>query len=175
MNRIFLYFGLSSEFLKVELNVSSYLKNSGSDLPETFSHTTSNVGWVNTQLSAILKISPPSSWRPVSGVENNADLPSKGCKASDLVITRFWEGPRWLSSFQDKGPSNDFKVDEDEILKERKKNAVPALVSVNQESSTEWFCQRFSKYGKVGRMDLKIYSELLFHKRKQKHKRTYGK
>ncbi|GBN33440.1 hypothetical protein AVEN_171049-1 [Araneus ventricosus] len=84
--------------------------------------------------------------RHVSGVENPADLPSRGCKASYLVKTRFWEGPRWLSSFQDKGPSNDFELDEDEILKERKKSAVSALVSVNQESSTEWFCQRFSKY-----------------------------
>ncbi|GBM61711.1 hypothetical protein AVEN_42457-1 [Araneus ventricosus] len=30
--------------------ISLYQKTSGSDFPETFSHTTSNVGWVNSQL-----------------------------------------------------------------------------------------------------------------------------
>ncbi|GBM75660.1 hypothetical protein AVEN_269889-1 [Araneus ventricosus] len=102
--------------------------------------------FVNNRVQEIRKIGQPSAWRHVSGVENRADLPSRGCKASYLVKTRFWEGPRWSSSFQDKGTSNDFGLDEDEILKERKKSAVSALVSVNQESSTVWFCQRFSKY-----------------------------
>ncbi|GBM21584.1 hypothetical protein AVEN_172445-1 [Araneus ventricosus] len=93
--------------------------------------------FVNDRVQEIRKISQPSAWRHVSGVENPAYLPSRGCKASYLVKNGFWEGSRWLSSFQDKGPSNDFQLDEDEILKERKKGAVPALVSVNQESSTE--------------------------------------
>ncbi|GBN77834.1 hypothetical protein AVEN_18659-1 [Araneus ventricosus] len=32
------------------------------------------------------------------------------------------------------------------------KSAAPALVSVNQESCTEWFCQRFSKYENMVRL-----------------------
>ncbi|GBN92012.1 hypothetical protein AVEN_51285-1 [Araneus ventricosus] len=51
----------------------------------------------------------------------------KDVKPVSWIKTRFWEGPRWLSSFQGKGPSNDFELDEDEILKERKESAVPAL------------------------------------------------
>ncbi|GBM20414.1 hypothetical protein AVEN_222115-1 [Araneus ventricosus] len=92
-----------------------------------WSHSTNVLKWitkeenwsvfVNNRVQEIRKISQPSSWRNVSGVENQADLPSRGRKASYLVKTRFWEGLRCFISFQDKGPYNDFKLDEDEILK----------------------------------------------------------
>lgn len=63
--------------------------------------------------------------------------------------TRWWEGPKWLTLFEDEGPCNEYELDEDEILKEKKKSSILSLVSVNQDSSAGWFYQRFSKYESI--------------------------
>ncbi|GBM79842.1 hypothetical protein AVEN_136499-1 [Araneus ventricosus] len=63
-----------------------------SDSTTVFTLITKEENWsvfVNNRVKEVRKISQPSSWYPVSGVENPADLPSSGCKASYLVKTRF--------------------------------------------------------------------------------------
>ncbi|GIY30143.1 endonuclease [Caerostris extrusa] len=54
--------------------------------------------FVKNRVDDIRRYSLPSSWGYILGEENPADLPSRGCKATHLLKTRWWEGPIWMKN-----------------------------------------------------------------------------
>jgi hypothetical protein len=52
----------------------------------------------------ICTITRAADWRHVPGQENSADLPSRGCRVSKLLETKWWEGPSWLRLAEENWP-----------------------------------------------------------------------
>ena len=56
--------------------------------------------FVQNRIDEIHKLTDVKSWRHCPGIENPADIGSRGCLASELVtISLWWKGPNWLQSF----------------------------------------------------------------------------
>ncbi|UYV79644.1 hypothetical protein LAZ67_18000155, partial [Cordylochernes scorpioides] len=52
--------------------------------------------FVAGRVKKIRQNSSITDWRHVPGKENPADIPSRGASISQLITTRWWEGPVWL-------------------------------------------------------------------------------
>ncbi len=92
-----------------------------------------NVNWgtfVGNRVKEIINTSDTNRWYHVPGTANPADLPSRGCSPSELLKSKWWEGPDWLKLSQEYCPNQHFEVNEDEINTERKKS-VEKTVSKN--------------------------------------------
>ncbi|UYV74091.1 hypothetical protein LAZ67_11002081 [Cordylochernes scorpioides] len=84
------------------------------------------------------------NWEFVYGKLNPADLPSRGCFIVQFVSTNWWEGPEWLKGKKESWPSFEPIIDEEEIIKEKRKTLLahtPLIVEANR-----WFLDRRSKY-----------------------------
>ncbi|XP_055936594.1 uncharacterized protein LOC129966206 [Argiope bruennichi] len=110
--------------------------------------------------SIIRTLTSKENWRHVPGSFNPADLPSRGCSAKKLVQSKWWEGPDWLYLPADQWPFSDVVINEDEVLKERKKTLLStptaclsahAIENVNTEEP-DWYYSYFSQYEKIVRM-----------------------
>ena len=55
--------------------------------------------FVRNRVTEICKLVPAEHWRHCPGVDNPADLPSRGMTVSELSVSRLWNcGPKWLGS-----------------------------------------------------------------------------
>ncbi|UYV62944.1 hypothetical protein LAZ67_2002570, partial [Cordylochernes scorpioides] len=43
-------------------------------------------------------------WRFVPGAHSPADLPSRGCYAPQVILSKWWEGPQWFRESEDRWP-----------------------------------------------------------------------
>jgi hypothetical protein len=75
--------------------------------------------FVGNRVKDICSLTDASSWRHVSGVHNPADLPSRGCSPSQLLTSRWWEGPDWLRDDETYWPSTNSVYNEEVINSER--------------------------------------------------------
>lgn len=110
--------------------------------------------FVGRRVKEIASNTDVDTWRHIPGVLNPADLPSRGCSPKELLMSRWWEGPKWLKSKLEDGPCSEPVFDEKEIGLERKKITVP--VSVFKERSVpephfSTFAQNLRVYGWIRR------------------------
>ncbi|UYV68404.1 hypothetical protein LAZ67_5004221 [Cordylochernes scorpioides] len=84
------------------------------------------------------------NWKFVYGKFNPADLPSRGCSIVQFVSTNWWEGPEWLKGEKESWPSFEPTIDEEEIIKEKRKT-LQAHTTLIVEAN-RWFLYRKSKY-----------------------------
>ncbi|UYV74106.1 hypothetical protein LAZ67_11002128 [Cordylochernes scorpioides] len=84
------------------------------------------------------------NWKFVYGKFNPADLPSRGCSIVQFVSTNWWEGPEWLKGEKESWPSFEPTIDEEEIVKEKRKT-LQAHTTLIVEAN-RWFLDRRSKY-----------------------------
>ena len=56
---------------------------------------------VGNRVNEIRRTTRPEQWYHVPGLQNPADLPSRGCSPVRLVETRWWEGLGWLRQSRD--------------------------------------------------------------------------
>ncbi|UYV62942.1 hypothetical protein LAZ67_2002562 [Cordylochernes scorpioides] len=84
------------------------------------------------------------NWKFVYGKFNPADLPSRGCSIVQFVSTNWWEGPEWLKGEKESWPSFEPTIDEEEIIKEKRKT-LQAHITLIVEAN-RWFLDRRSKY-----------------------------
>jgi hypothetical protein len=125
------------------------------DVPTFFwSDSTTALAWIRrndewgtfvwNRVKEICKLTHHSQWRHVPGVLNPADLPSRGCTPSELLKSKWWEGPSWLKSNRQDWPSMEPDGNEDDIVSERKKSATSTMIV--SEGPSPWYYRRFSSH-----------------------------
>ncbi|UYV80611.1 hypothetical protein LAZ67_19000984 [Cordylochernes scorpioides] len=77
--------------------------------------------FVGNRIREIRELTLPNNWRHIQGTRNPADLPSRGCSPSQLLQSKWWEGPNWLYERENKWPISTEMIDEIQVNKERKK------------------------------------------------------
>ena len=95
--------------------------------------------FVKNRVLEIKNFNVDHKWRHVPGELNPADLPSRGCNPSELIQSRWWQGPGWLYEPISSWPSTDYEVDEQEVLKEVKKSNVVLVASEANFNVLEYF------------------------------------
>ncbi|XP_024883586.1 uncharacterized protein LOC112462186 [Temnothorax curvispinosus] len=117
--------------------------------------------FVANRVKEIRRLTNPSQWHHVPGIINPADLLSRGCKAKQLIESRWWEGPAWLKLSREHWPSSKYDINEAEVdnetkrLVRRSKEEISSdNILVNNACLPEkgWYMGEQSKYLKVVRV-----------------------
>lgn len=98
--------------------------------------------FVGNRVKEICSITNVQNWRHVPGRINPADLPSRGCTASELQALRWWEGPDWLRKPESDWPISNEKANEELVQQEKRKGVVKCMLS--KEVGESWYCQQSS-------------------------------
>jgi hypothetical protein len=88
--------------------------------------------FVGNRVKEICTLTNSEDWRHVAGINNPADLPSRGCTPYELLQSRWWEGPKWLYGPAEEWPAGDLSCDESAILVERRRHSAKTM-SANRE------------------------------------------
>ena len=97
--------------------------------------------FVANRVAKIQELVLLTSWNHVSGVENPADLASRGISSADLLKSKlWWHGPNWL--LDSELPMSNFAADDSEAIKEAK--LIPVLVGHATNDSS--ILTKFSSY-----------------------------
>ena len=110
--------------------------------------------FVRNRVEEIRKLSSPEWWSHCPGLENPADLPSRGVSASALVGSQlWWEGPPWLRQPQDARPSRHLRAMEveaeaPEVAAERR----AVVVAVSQQTSAPYPLLDLIRYSSLTRV-----------------------
>ena len=94
-----------------------------------------NENWatfVFNRVREINQLSNPSDWRHIPGEKNPADLPSRGCTPGQLVDSRWWEGPAWLSERPENWPVSCINPDLDIVTAEKKRTVVAQVANISE-------------------------------------------
>ncbi|OXA47646.1 Pro-Pol polyprotein [Folsomia candida] len=102
--------------------------------------------FVGNRVKEICSLTKAEEWRHVPGLINPADLPSRGCTPSQLLSSKWWEGPGWLKGPEEEWPLQEASPDEEEILAEKKKAA--KIVLVTTVSSLPWYMEASPSFHK---------------------------
>ena len=76
--------------------------------------------FIGNRVREICSLTSTDDWKHVSGVNNPADLPSRGCMPCNLLQSKWWEGPTWLYLKKDCWPVQCYNIDEYTVMSEAK-------------------------------------------------------
>ncbi|UYV64112.1 hypothetical protein LAZ67_2006597, partial [Cordylochernes scorpioides] len=99
--------------------------------------------FVRNRVNEICSISKKENWHHVSGVNNPADLPSRGSSVKKLIEHKWWEGPSFLWGEEASWNQFDPIFDEEEINKELKKT-----VNIAVNSTKDNFMDKLESFGR---------------------------
>ncbi|UYV76751.1 hypothetical protein LAZ67_14001947 [Cordylochernes scorpioides] len=116
--------------------------------------------FVRNRVNEICFISKKENWHHVSGVNNPADLPSRGSSVKKLIEHKWWKGPSFLWGEEASWNQFDPIFDEEEINEELKK-----MVNIAVNSTKDNFMDKLERYGDYHRI-VRIVAYLLRFKRK---------
>ncbi|XP_038116927.1 uncharacterized protein LOC119769097 [Culex quinquefasciatus] len=102
--------------------------------------------FVANRVSKIQTITEGHQWKHVPGVQNPADLISRGIMPNDIVDNLlWWNGPPWLALGREHWPNSTATVAHDEVETERRRTAV-AIVASNLQEFTDYYLSKFETY-----------------------------
>ncbi|UYV76543.1 hypothetical protein LAZ67_14001067, partial [Cordylochernes scorpioides] len=76
--------------------------------------------FVKNRVNEIRNLTDVESWAHISGDENPADLPSRGCSATRYLKSEWWKGPHWLYGDPDDWMKTELIVNKEEVNMESK-------------------------------------------------------
>ena len=134
--------------------------------------------WVQFRVAEILRLSKKEDWGHVSGLDNPADIGSRGATASELKSSKlWWEGPEWLRKDESEWPKKFVLEDSVEVKTERKKAFVFTVVTDEAAKIGNVIdIERFSSLGKLLRVTawVKRFITNLKQKREKRELRRGG-
>ena len=90
--------------------------------------------FVQHRVNEILKRTRKEDWGHVAGVDNPADLGSRGVTASHLRDSKiWWEGPEWLKKGRENWP-NSFPLEISDDVREESKKTAAAMIMTKEKS-----------------------------------------
>ncbi|GBN94076.1 hypothetical protein AVEN_248723-1 [Araneus ventricosus] len=107
--------------------------------------------FVGNRVKEIRDLTNIYDWRYVPGEVNPADLATRCCDWSDLLQSKWWEGPSWLYNDEESWPCSEVSETPDEAFLERRKTVVTNLATGNEVRFGDRFLY-FSSYKKILRM-----------------------
>ena len=110
--------------------------------------------WVQYRVSEILKVSKKDNWGHVHGVDNPADLGSRGSSGSQLHDSQvWWNGPGWLKKGKNEWPKSLIIEESEEVSQEKKKiNVLTTIVEKPQGIDNVIDITKYSSLGKLLRV-----------------------
>ncbi|XP_060855661.1 uncharacterized protein LOC132933385 [Metopolophium dirhodum] len=107
--------------------------------------------FVAHRVGQIQEITSPSNWFHISGVDNPADVISRGCCPTQLAsLSVWWNGPSWLSRHENEWPdTTNRSLDCNEESAETKINEISALCTTARDIN---IINRYSSFGKLIRV-----------------------
>ncbi|XP_027846045.2 uncharacterized protein LOC114126329 [Aphis gossypii] len=107
--------------------------------------------FVAHRVGQIQEITSPLNWFHISGVDNPADVISRGCCPTQLAsLSVWWNGPSWLSRHENDWPDTmNRSLDCNEESAETKTNAISALCTTASDIN---IINRYSSFGKLLRV-----------------------
>ncbi|XP_021947712.1 uncharacterized protein LOC110845573 [Folsomia candida] len=109
--------------------------------------------FVGNRVKEICSLTRVEQWRHVPGKMNPSDLPSRGCSPSELLDSRWWEGPGWLKSSEDQWPKPTSEENEELIMTEVKKKSIVQMSAVDTTKPL-WYIHHSSFTRNVRRVAL---------------------
>lgn len=121
-------------------------------------------------MKEIAELTDIHTWRHVPGYLNPADLPSRGCTAKELISSRWWEGPNWLTAASSEWPKEEYVTDQEAVeaeiskgsQKRSEESAELSLADVSSDTACTALIQendriteilhKFSHYNKIVRI-----------------------
>ena len=114
--------------------------------------------FVKNRVQEIHDIFPAEVWMHCPGLQNPADLHSRGMKLNELLSCDvYWHGPEWLKQPKSHWPSNcnvELDFDSADCLKETAK--VKTLIAVDKNCLGGDIFERYSDYAKLVRVVARI-------------------
>ncbi|XP_055590511.1 uncharacterized protein LOC129758539 [Uranotaenia lowii] len=102
--------------------------------------------FVANRVSKIQTLTNGCEWRHVSGLDNPADLISRGISPTNIVDNHFWwNGPAWLKENREQWPTSSDDIPADVGNDELRRTTVAATGS-SYADFNEWFFGKFSSY-----------------------------
>ncbi|XP_062538652.1 uncharacterized protein LOC134206926 [Armigeres subalbatus] len=105
--------------------------------------------FVGNRCAKIQRLTEGCQWRHVPGMQNPADLISRGITPRNIAVNSFWwHGPDWLS----KGPvgwPHSTELQFAEEAEREKRRTVTAVTTSSAEEFIEKYITKFSSYGKL--------------------------
>jgi hypothetical protein len=110
--------------------------------------------FVRNQVETIRQFSNKEWWRHCPGLENPADLASRGAPAHALVDSKlWWHGPAWLTEEESEWPNSpenhstetQEKIEEEET----KKTATVSFAAIETAQPMEWHLEKISTWTKL--------------------------
>ena len=102
--------------------------------------------FVANRVSKIQTLTEGHQWRHVPGVQNPADLISRGILPKDIVDNLlWWYGPPWLALGPEHWPNSTATVAHDDVETERRRSAV-AIVASDLQEFTDYYLSKFATY-----------------------------
>ncbi|GBN24590.1 hypothetical protein AVEN_89331-1, partial [Araneus ventricosus] len=77
--------------------------------------------FVGNRIKEIRELTNVEDWRFVPGDINPADLPSRSCDWSELLRSRWWEGPKWLYECPEFWPYKEINLPEEATIEREPK------------------------------------------------------
>ncbi|XP_062557002.1 uncharacterized protein LOC134221844 [Armigeres subalbatus] len=129
--------------------------------------------FVANRVSKIQAITEGFRWQHVPGIQNPADLVSRGILPQDIVDNRFWwTGPNWLELGPEHWP-NAVNVQPDEKVNTERRRVVIANTSSAVQEFNELYFYKFSSYSDLVRRTA-IWLRLMKLLRTRREDRTSG-
>lgn len=113
--------------------------------------------FVANRTEEIRELTSKQSWRHIEGVENPADLLSRGLKADELVnCNQWWTGPTWITKPESEWPTESNLIAR-EHLPEQRKEIIILTVQFKCDNDFAEIINKFSKLVRLQRVTAYLF------------------